>query len=254
MTKSLSILSLALLAIWAAPCRALAPADWKAYFGLDTAQQKRFAAAEKERAAKAKPLRDQEKSLTENLKQQVESKAPDAQIGQTFGQIRGGKKGIQAADEAFLDAIAGFLTPTQQAKWILKNHKPKSGPGSEPAAPKPPQSPKPPEDPAKKAADKAAAEAWKQSFALTPDQKAKFDAANKAKGETMKGLQAAKESALEQLGAKVEAKAPDAEVKPAVDAARRALAAIPAQEDSYWDTLGGFLTPTQQAKLYLKNK
>jgi hypothetical protein len=252
MPKSLSILSLTFIMICAArDGRAQAPSDWKAWFGLDSAQQKRFAQAEKDRAAKVKPLRDQEKPLVESLKQQVAANAPDAQIGQTFGQIRAGKKGIQAADEAFLDALSAFLTPVQQAKWILKNHKPQQGPGSQPPAPKPVP---PPQDSAQKQAAKAAAEAWKQSFALTPAQKPRFDAASKSRNETLKGLRAAQESALEQLSAKLEAKAPDADLQGAVDAARRALAAIPAAEDAYWDTLAGFLTPTQQAKLFLKGK
>lgn len=251
MSKSVSALSLAVLMLCAARGRADTPSDWKAYFGLDTAQQKRFAQAEKERAAQVKPVREQEKPRIESLKRLVASKAPDAQIGPAFSEIRAGRKTIQTADEAFLDAIAAFLTPTQQAKWILKNHKPKSGPGSDPAAAKPPQAPP---DSAQKQAAKAAAEAWKESFALTPDQKQKFDAANKSKNEAMKGLQAAKETALEQLSAKVDAKAPDADMKGAVDAARRALAAIPAAEEAYWDGLAGFLTPTQQAKLFLKGK
>lgn len=251
MPNSLSALSLSFLMILAARGRADTPSDWKAYFGLDTAQQKRFAQAEKARAAQVKPQRDQEKQRIENLKQQVESKASDAQIGPAFAEIRAGRKTIQAADEAFLDAIAAFLTPTQQAKWILKNHKPKNGPGSEPTAVKPPP---PPQDSAQKQAAKAAAEAWKQSFALTPDQKQKFDAANKSKNETMKGLQAAKETALEQLSARVEAKAPDADMQNAVTSARHALSAIPAAEDAYWDGLAAFLTPTQQAKLFLKGK
>lgn len=248
MSKSISLLSLALLTLCIARGRADSPAEWKAYFGLDSSQQKRFAQAEKDRAAQVKPARDQEKARIESLKGLVASKAPDAQIGPAFAEIRAGKKTIQTAEESFLDALAAFLTPTQQAKWILKGHKPKSGPGSEPPAAKPPQ------DSAQKQAAKAAAEAWKQSFALTPDQKQKFDAANKSKNETMKGLQAAKETALEQLSAKVEAKAPDADMKSAVDAARRSLAAIPAAEDAYWDGLAGFLTPTQQAKLFLKGK
>jgi len=248
MPKSLSILSLTLLMLLAARARANptdSPADWKAYFGLDTAQQKRFAQAEKARAAQVKPVRDQEKPRIESLKQQVESKASDAQIGPAFAEIRAGRKTVQAADKAFLDAIAAFLTPTQQAKWILKNHKPKSGPAGEPPAP---------QDSAQKQAAKAAAEAWKLSFALTPDQKRNFDAANKSKNGTMKELQAAKESALEQLSTKVEAKAPDADMQNAVGTARRALAAIPAAEDAYWDGLAAFLSPTQQAKLFLKGK
>jgi hypothetical protein len=250
MPKSLSVLSLAFLMILAARVRANptdSPSDWKAYFGLDSAQRNSFSQAEKARAAQEKPLRDQEKQRVESLKRLVESKASDAQIGPAFAEIRAGKKTIQAADETFLDAIAAFLTPTQQAKWILKNHKPKSGPGEPPNA-------KPPQDSAQKQAAKAAAEAWKQSFALTPDQKQKFDAANKSKHETMKGLQAAKESALEQLNARVEAKAPDADMQNAVSSARHALAALPAAEDAYWDDLAAFLTPTQQAKLFLKGK
>jgi hypothetical protein len=253
MPKSLSILSLTLLMLLAARVRANptdSPADWKAYFGLDTAQQKRFAQAEKARAAQVKPVRDQEKPRIESLKQQVESKASDAQIGPAFAEIRAGRKTIKAADEAFLDAIAAFLTPTQQAKWILKNHKPKNAAGEPPAVKPPP----PPQDSAQKQAAKAASEAWKQAFALTPDQKQKFDAANKSKNETMKGLQAAKESALEQLSARVEAKAPDADMQSAVGTARRALAAIPVAEDAYWDGLAAFLSPTQQAKLFLKGK
>ena len=114
--------------------------------------------------------------------------------------------------------------------------------------------PKAPKDSVQKQADKAAADAWKQTFALTPEQKTKFDAANKSKGQTMKALQDAKESALEQLSRKVDAKAADPEVKSALDAARRALAAIPSAENAFWDGLAGFLSPTQQAKLFLKGK
>jgi hypothetical protein len=251
MSKSLSVLSLALLSLGIARGRADSPAEWKTYFGLDSSQQKRFSQAEKDRAAQVKPVRDQEKARIESLKGLVASKASDAQIGPAYAEIRAGKKTIQTAEESFLDALVAFLTPTQQAKWILKGHKPKSGPGGEPPAAKPPQ---PPLDSAQKQAAKAAAEAWKQSFALTPDQKQKFDAANKSKNETMQGLQAAKETALEQLSAKVEAKAPDADMKIAVEAARHSLAAIPAAEDAYWDGLAGFLTPTQEAKLFLKGK
>lgn len=244
------------MAVWAD-----AHADWKAYFGLNPDQQKKFDQANKDKTAKVKPLRDREQPAIENLRNLVDAKAGDDQVRSAFSDVRLTGKSIQDAEEQFLDALTAFLTPTQEAKLLLKNHAPKNGPGAQPLAGQPlagqppaVQPPKPPEDSAQKALEKQAAEAWKQSFALTPDQKKQFDAANKAKGQTMKQLQADKETALEQLSQKVEAKAADSDIKGSLDNARHALAAIPAAENSYWEGLAGFLNPTQQAKLYLKGK
>jgi hypothetical protein len=232
----------------AAGIRAEAHPDWKAWSGMTPEQQKRFEAANKNKAAKEKPWREKEKQSIENLRNQVEAKAGEDAVKAAFADVRLASKSIREAENGFSDTLAAFLTTTEQAKWLLKNHPPRN---AAPASGKPPNVP---EDSAHKQADRQAAEAWRQSFALTPDQKKQFDAAQKAKSETMKRLQAEKESALEQLDQKVEAKAPDADIQAPLESARRALAAIPAAEDAYWDGLAGFLAPTQQAKLFLKGK
>ncbi|GEM_PF-3585391 len=255
MLKSYGKILLAGLLFGATGGWADAHADWKTYFGLNADQQKKFDQANKDKAAKVKPQRDKEQPSIENLRQLVDAKASDGQISSAFSDMRLTGKSIQESEEQFLDAVSAFLTPTQEAKLLLKNHPPKNAATAQPPAVQPP---KPPEDSAlnvaKKAEDKLAAEAWKQSFALAPDQKKQFDAANKAKGQAMKQLQADKETALEQLSQKVDAKAADADVKSSLDNARHALAAIPTAENAYWDGLAGFLSPTQQAKLYLKGK
>ncbi len=239
------------LLIMAVNGNADANVDWKNYFGLAPTQQKQFDQANKDKAATVKTLREKEQPLIESLRQQVDAKGSDAQISSAFSEVRNNGKSIQEAQEQFLNTVSTFLTPTQEAKLLLKNYKPKSA-GTPPSPPV--QHIKPPEDSAKRQASKVTAEEWKQYFALTPDQKKQLDAANKSKNQTMKELQAEKETALHQLSQKIDANVTDAEVKVGLDAVRHALIAIPNAENTYWDGLASILTPTQEAKLFLKGK
>ncbi len=252
-----NIINLAvMLAAFAAavPASALTGATWKKYFGLTPEQKPAFDQANKDKAEKVKALKAQEEGGIQDLRGQVDAKASDDQIKGTFSRLRAATQAIHAAEDGFWSQAARILTPTQQAKLLLKSHPPKNPPGlaSRPAAS---GTPSPiPGDSAVSASGKTPAQEWKVYFALTPTQKQPFDDANQTKRQSLKQEHEDAEKAIEELSRKVGAQASDAEIAPAFAAARRALAAPVRTEEIFWDEVAGILTPTQQAKLYLKGK
>ena len=224
--------------------------DWKKYFGLTADQKPKFDQANKDKSDKVKTLKDQQDKATETLRGQVDAKASDDQIKGAFAQVRSASQAIHAAEDGFWTQVAAIITPTQQAKLLLKSHPPKNGQSSPPK----PATPAPVPAPTAGTPGSTPAQDWKTYFALTPAQKKPFEDANKAKGQTMKQEHEDAEKALEALSQKVDAQASDADIAPAFAAARQALEAPAKTEDGFWDTVAGILTPTQEAKLYLKGK
>lgn len=224
--------------------------DWKKYFALTPDEKPKFDQANKDKSDKVKAAKEDQEKATETLRGQVDSKASDDQIKGTFSQVRAASQAIHAAEDGFWTQASSILTPTQQAKLLLKSHPPK---GTQPAAAPKPPAPSAPVT-AAGAPGTAPAQDWKTYFDLTPAEKKPFEDANKAKGQTLKRQHEDAEKALEALSQKVDAQAPDADIAPAFAAARQALEARAKTEDGFWDTVSGILTPTQVAKLYLKGK
>jgi len=93
---------------------------------------------------------------------------------------------------------------------------------------------------------------WKAYFGATKEQQQKLEAANKAKNESIKPLRQQKDDQIELLRQKVNATASDNDIQTAFRAVRSSEKAIQDAENGYWDTVAGFLTPMQQAKLFLR--
>jgi len=221
--------------------------DWKTYFGATKEQQQKLDTANKAKSTTAKALRDQEDATIEQLRQKVEANAPDADLTTIFNTVKSTTKSIQKAENDFWDTIEGFLSPTQVAKLFLKSHPPKNQTAST-AAPANTAKPQTPSvvKPATPAQD------WKSYFAATKEQQQKLDTVNKTKNEKVKSLREQKDNQIEQLRQKVDAAAPDNDIQTAFAAVRSSDKAIQDAENGYWDTVAGFLTQTEQAKLFLR--
>jgi Spy/CpxP family protein refolding chaperone len=225
------------------------PTDQKAALNLSKEQHQKLDSANKAKASTVKSLRDQEESSIDQVRQKVDAMAPDAEIVTVFTEVKSAMKSLQSTENAYWETLTMFLTPTQQAKIFLKSHPPKNPvpPAATPApAPKPGAAPQqqygnPPQD-------------WKPYFGLTKDQQQKFDAANKTKSTALKPLHESQDAAIDALRQKVDAGAPDSDIAAAFSSVKAILKAIQDDETAYWDGLAGFLTPTQQAKLFLKGK
>jgi len=94
---------------------------------------------------------------------------------------------------------------------------------------------------------------WNKYFALTPDQKPKFEKANKDKSEKIKSLKDQEQNTTEVLRSQVDAKASDDQIKSTFSNITSAQKSIHSTEDDYWTNLGSVLTQAQQAKLFLKS-
>jgi Spy/CpxP family protein refolding chaperone len=70
-----------------------------------------------------KPLWDKQKELMKKLDEQVKAKAADADIQTTLDSMKANQKAMMDQREQFQSQKAGILTPTQQAKMMLKHMK-----------------------------------------------------------------------------------------------------------------------------------
>jgi hypothetical protein len=224
------------------------PVNFKPAFDLSKEQRRKLDSANKIKSSAVRSLRDQENASIDLLRQKIDAKAPDAEITPVFATIRSDMKSQQEAESSYWETLAGFLTPMQQAKLFLKNHPPKNVSPPPAQAPKPATAPQPPQLFGNPPQD------WKMYFGLAKEQQAKFDAANKAKSTTLKPLRENQDGAIEALRQKVDANAPDPDIAATFNSVKADILAIQGTENAYWDTLSGFLTPTQQAKLFLKGK
>ena len=202
------------------------------------------------KSSNVKSLREKEDASVEQLRQKVDAKASDADIAAVFSTVRSYTKSIQAAEDGYWDSLAVFLSPSQQAGLFLKNHPPKNALPPAAGAASPPSSPtsKPPQQYGNPPQD------WKAYFGLTKDQQGKFDTANKAKAAALKTLRETQDGAIEALRQKVNSNASENDIAAAFTTVKTDMKAIQNAENSYWDTLSGFLSPTQQAKLFLKSR
>ena len=67
-----------------------------------------------------KPLHEQMKQAMEKLREQVKSKASDSEIQATLNQVEKTREELRGARERFHSRLKSLLTPTQQARMMLK--------------------------------------------------------------------------------------------------------------------------------------
>jgi Spy/CpxP family protein refolding chaperone len=66
-----------------------------------------------------KSLFEKKKAAMDKLRGQIEAKASDSDVQATLDSIKGIRSEMKAEQEKFQSAMAGILSPTQQAKMIL---------------------------------------------------------------------------------------------------------------------------------------
>lgn len=88
---------------------------------------------------------------------------------------------------------------------------------------------------------------------LNPGQKAQLKSANQAKNDAVKPSKTDKDTVTQNLMSQVLANAGDPALQPLLTQIQGDIQTIDGAEENYWQTLGGFLTPTQVAKIYLKS-
>src|SRR3989338_9416048 len=91
----------------------------KEKLGLPDEQAEKLKAARKAKRQALKPLREQLSNDMDKLRAQIKDKAGDGDIQATLNQLELNHKAIQAENEKFKTAIAGFLSATQRAKLLL---------------------------------------------------------------------------------------------------------------------------------------
>ena len=231
--------------------------DWKAGLGLSKEQQQRLQAQDKIKSTMVKPLRENQELLIGQLTQKVKANAPESDIGSTFSQIKSGMRSIETAELAYWDSLGTFLASMQAAKIFLKSHPPKP---STPSAPTPAPVKPSPSAPAPKPAASTSSDttmpqqAWKTFFNITKDQQQQLDNANKSKSAAVKTLRENQDATIEQLRQKVDANASESDIKGIMGTIISNMKALQDAEIGYWDIVAGFLTQTQTAKLFLRQK
>lgn len=99
--------------------------------------------------------------------------------------------------------------------------------------------------------DDAPGAEMKEKLGLTDDQAAKLKSAMESHRESMKGLMRQQRDATAKLHDLLEDKASDEKVSAALDSLKAAHKQIAAAHEKLDETLAGFLTPTQRAKMFL---
>ncbi len=97
----------------------MSAAKLKDKLGLTDDQVSKLDAARKAHQEAVKPLRERMKADIAKLREQVKSKASDAEIKATLDDLDGAWKGLRGAMEKLKSDSAAILTPTQQAKMTL---------------------------------------------------------------------------------------------------------------------------------------
>jgi Spy/CpxP family protein refolding chaperone len=93
------------------------------------------------------------------------------------------------------------------------------------------------------------ADQMKKRLELTDEQAAKLKDAMKAHADEMKPFADQVKSLVKKLAGQIKDKASDADVQGSLDALKAARRAMAAAQDKFQDSLEGFLTPTQRAKM-----
>jgi len=91
----------------------------KEKLGLTDDQAAKLKDAMKAHGEAMKPLHEKMHGLLKKLHEQVEEKASDADLKATLDELKAQRKTVMAEEETFHGTLAGFLTPTQQAKMVL---------------------------------------------------------------------------------------------------------------------------------------
>lgn len=91
----------------------------KEKLGLSDDQATKLKDAMKAHGEASKPIMEKVKAGMEKLRDQVKSKAADADIKATLADLKTQRAAMQAEESKFHDSLAGFLTPTQQAKMLI---------------------------------------------------------------------------------------------------------------------------------------
>lgn len=94
-------------------------AKMKEKLGLSDDQSAKLKDAMKAHRDAMKPLMDKTRGLLKKLHDQVEAKASDADVKATLDSLKDSHKAVAAEQESFHEKVAGFLSPTQQAKLVL---------------------------------------------------------------------------------------------------------------------------------------
>lgn len=94
--------------------------------------------------------------------------------------------------------------------------------------------------------------AWDLYLALTPPQHQQLKASNESKKKIVDPARLDKDSATQNLITQVLNNAGDTVVQPILNQILSDSQTIDNTEDTYWQSLQGFLTPTQVAKIFLK--
>lgn len=95
--------------------------------------------------------------------------------------------------------------------------------------------------------------AFDQYLALSPTQHHQLEAANKSRKSIADPAKAEKDSATQNLIGLVIGNTGDSGVQPVLNQVLSDTQTIDNAEDTYWQAIQGFLTPTQVAKIYLRN-
>lgn len=88
--------------------------------GLSDEQMEKMKAATKTHMETIKPLRKELRADMKKLREQIKNRAGDAAVAATLGKLELTRKAIQAENEKMKAATVELLTPTQQAKMLLK--------------------------------------------------------------------------------------------------------------------------------------
>ncbi len=95
--------------------------------------------------------------------------------------------------------------------------------------------------------------AWDQYLNLNPIQKQQLNGDNKTKSNTVKPARADRDAATQTLITQILGNAGDSAIQPLLTQIFADTNTIDSSEDSYWPTISQFLSPTQVAKIFLKN-
>ena len=92
----------------------------KEELGLSDEQVKKLDALREKNQATMKKARRQMRDLMAKLEDQVDDKAGDAALSATLKELKAAKKEMQALHEKAMDEREAILTPSQQAKGLVK--------------------------------------------------------------------------------------------------------------------------------------
>jgi Spy/CpxP family protein refolding chaperone len=93
------------------------------HLGLSDDQATKLKAVFEAEKTALKPLWDKQKETLKKLHGQVEAKASDDEIKATLADLKAGHKAMMDQREQFQSQKADILTPTQQAKMLLREMK-----------------------------------------------------------------------------------------------------------------------------------